>query len=193
MGILTHTCTKGERCKITKRINLSLETKIYSPSSVLAPFCPGKHTETLKIHLLVISRKSELHKNQTKNYPKWRQPLFTCRERRSCPFTSPNAGGGPTLQHLTTLQETVPGAGHPAAAAEDGHTGDADAHPARGDMAGRDSRTSLAPGPTAAQPTSSILIVFAACFHSAWIWHFSPTESSFQEVWDKHLGSPVLL
>lgn len=48
MGILTHMCTKGERCKRTRRIHLLLETKIYSPSAVASPFCPGKCTEQWK-------------------------------------------------------------------------------------------------------------------------------------------------
>lgn len=169
MGILTHTCTKGERCKKTKRIHLSLETKICSPSSVLAPFCSSKHTETLKIHLPVISRKSKLHKIKPRNTPNEGKLYLLAGN------TPPKAAHLLALTLEQALHYSIsprftrpsPGAGHVVTAVEDGHTGEADAHPARGGVAGGDSRTSLAPGPTAAQSTNSLLIVFAACFHSA--------------------------
>lgn len=132
MGILTHTHTKGERCRRTKRIRLSLEIKLYSPSLVLAPFCPGKHTETLKIHLLVISRKSELHKNHPQAYPKRRQALFPCSS--TPPEPSPCLALGleqaPHYSISPGFTGPSPSASPIATAAEDGATEEADAHPA---------------------------------------------------------------
>lgn len=168
--------------KNKKNSSITSDKNLY-PSSVLAPFCPGKRTETVKIHLLVISRRSELHKNQAEKYPKRRQALFTRRKHttRSCPFTSPNAEACSALQHLTTLHEKhhgispcSPGTGPTATAAEDRHTGGADAHPARGDTqpAGTDGSPWL---PALWQPTHSLLRVIGACFHSAQVWHFLKT------------------
>lgn len=172
MGILTHRCTKGERCKRTKRINLLLETKIYSSSSVAAPFCSGKCGITVTIHLLVIRKKNRIMYKSNQEIPQKKASFIYLQE------TPPEATHllalmlkhTPHYSILPTFQKTTPGAG-------DRHTREADVHPIQGDTA-RDSRTSLAPGPMAAQPTSSLLTAFAACFHPAQIWHFLKTRLS---------------
>lgn len=104
MGILTHRCTKGERCKRTKRINLLLETKIYSSSSVAALFRSGKCSVTVTIHLLVIRKKPRILYKSNQKLPQLKASFIYLWGNTT---RSPNAEAHSTLQHLTTLHKTT--------------------------------------------------------------------------------------
>lgn len=70
MGISTHTYTQAQKERYRKeQKEFICCSRQKSTSSVLTPFCPGKHSKKVKIHLLEISKKSEPHQNQSRNAP----------------------------------------------------------------------------------------------------------------------------